>query len=328
MEWVVGIQVDADSLIYYVHMDDLKRCAPPDPTPNWPEVARGTSIVLSTRAPSTAAQTITDPPPTGSDRPPMSISDQSMQSNNGGDGEVRSPPITIHTENSSTDTGAPSKTDENCILSKNSKCNIDTHTQIHLCYARPLVQPCSLTGTYTWHAQSTETPGVGTRSETRQAEAAATQAQATRALWPEKPDKSLLITRMTRDLRLQDPPEDNFRETQRRVPAFKFDENQNEVRPPAASIHSHHRDVFIIPPPRAGGGAVGALTPVSTVPLGLIHHVDSLLVTQLREDPASLAVRDTRLRVLSTMRLVRTCLVGQLAALQQWEEAMHYQGGQ
>ena len=126
MEWVVGIQVDADARIYYVHMDDLKCCAPP----SWPEVARGTSIVLSTRAPSTTAKTITDPPITGSDRPPLSISDQSMQSNNGGDGETRAPPITVHTENSSTDTGAPSKTvwnlqDENCILSKNSKCNID-----------------------------------------------------------------------------------------------------------------------------------------------------------------------------------------------------------
>ena len=33
MEWVVGIQVDADARIFYVHMDDLKRCAPPDPTP-------------------------------------------------------------------------------------------------------------------------------------------------------------------------------------------------------------------------------------------------------------------------------------------------------
>ena len=130
MEWVVGIQVDANARIYYVHMDDLKRCAPPDPTPSWPEVARGTSIVLSTRAPSTAAQTITDPTPTGSDRPPMSISDQSMHSNNGGDGEVRAPPITVHTENSPTDTGAPSETvwdlqDEKRILSKNSKCSID-----------------------------------------------------------------------------------------------------------------------------------------------------------------------------------------------------------
>ena len=67
---------------------------------------------------------------------------------------------------------------------------------------------------------------------------------------------------------------------------------------------------------------------MSTVPLGLIHHVDPLLATQLHMDPASLAVRDTRLRVLSTMRLVCTGLLGQLAALQQWEEAMHSQRGQ
>ena len=89
----------------------------------------------------------------------------------------------------------------------------------------PVQRPGRGRGRGRWRSQSTETPGVGTRSKTRQAEAAATQAHATRALWPEKPDKSLLITRMTRDLRLQDPPEDNFRETQRRVPAFKIDEN-------------------------------------------------------------------------------------------------------
>ena len=115
---------------------------------------------------------------------------------------------------------------------------------------------------------------------------------------------------------------------QRTLPTYKIDENQNEVRPPAAGIHSHHRDVYFIPPPRAGGGSVGASTPVSTVPLGLIHHVDPLLATQRREDPASLAVHDMCLRVLSTTRLVRTGLLGQLAALQQWEEAMHSQGGQ
>ena len=179
-----------------------------------------------------------------------------------------------------------------------------------------------------WRAQSSETPGVGTRSRTKQAGTAATQAQASRASWPEKPDQALQITRMARDLQLRDPPEDRFMDIQRTLPTYKIDENQNEVRPPAAGIHSHHRDVYFIPPPRAGGGAVGASTPVSTVPLGLIHHVDPLLATQLREDPASLAVRDTCLRVLSTIRLVRTGLFGQLAALQQWEEAMHSQGGQ
>ena len=53
MEWVVGIQADADARIFYVHMDDFMRCAPPDPEPSWPHTARGTSIVVSTRAPST-----------------------------------------------------------------------------------------------------------------------------------------------------------------------------------------------------------------------------------------------------------------------------------
>ena len=47
MEWVVRIQVDADARIFYVHMDDLKRCAAPDPEPSWPNTAPGTSIVVS-----------------------------------------------------------------------------------------------------------------------------------------------------------------------------------------------------------------------------------------------------------------------------------------
>ena len=37
-------------------MDDLKRCAPPDPEPTWPDAARGTSVVVSMRAPSTLAR--------------------------------------------------------------------------------------------------------------------------------------------------------------------------------------------------------------------------------------------------------------------------------
>ena len=57
MEWVVGIHVDADARIFYIHMDDLKCCATPDPEPSWPDTARGTSIVVSTRAPSTFALT-------------------------------------------------------------------------------------------------------------------------------------------------------------------------------------------------------------------------------------------------------------------------------
>ena len=64
---------------------------------------------------------------------------------------------------------------------------------------------------------------------------------------------------------------------------------------------------------------------MSTATLGLIHRVDPSLAVQLREDPASLTVRTTRLKLYATMRLIRTGMLGQLAALQQWEEAMHAQ---
>ena len=169
---------------------------------------------------------------------------------------------------------------------------------------------------------------MGARRKTKPEETQATQAQASRATWPDARDQSLQITRLARDLQLRDPREDRFTDMQRNLTAYKIDENQNKLRPPAAVTHSHQQNVFFIPPPRAGGGAVGVSTPVSTIPLGLIQHVGPLLATQLREDPASLAVRDTHLRVLSTMRLVRTGLLGQLAALQQWEEALHSQGEQ
>ena len=195
----------------------------------------------------------------------------------------------------------------------------------------PTQHPGRSRGRGKWRAPQKVTPGVGTRSKTRQAEldtAEATQAQASRAVWPENPDSTAQIQRMTHDLQISDRPHDTFREIQRTLPMHKTDENQNEIRPPAVGIHTHQQDVFFIPPPRAGGGAVGASTPVSTATLGLIHRVDPSLAVQLREDPASLAVRRTRLRVYSTIRLIRTGMLGQLASLQQWEEAMHAQDEQ
>ena len=192
----------------------------------------------------------------------------------------------------------------------------------------PIYRPGKGRGHGKWRAQSIETTDVGARRQTTATETPATQAQAPRASWPNQSDQSLQITRLARNLKLRDPPEDRYTDIQKTLTTYKIDENQNEVRPPAAGIHSHQQNVYSIPPPRAGGGVVGASAPVSTVPLGLIHHVDPLLAAQLSEDPTSLAVRDTRLRVLSTLRLVRTGLLSQLAALQQWEEAMHSQGGQ
>ena len=86
MEWVVGIQVDADARIFYIHMDDLKRCATPDPEPSWPDTARGTSIVVSTRAPSDIARS--QKPPTSALQQPLS-SAHHTDSISSGDTDVR-----------------------------------------------------------------------------------------------------------------------------------------------------------------------------------------------------------------------------------------------
>ena len=142
MEWVVGIQVDADARIVYVHMDDLKRCATPDPEPSWPDTARGTSIVVSTRAPSTFA--LTDI--TRSQKQPSNTSQQPRssahhtESISSGDIDVRAPNtdytndeniVKIDTVPDSivkTDT-VPISTwdlqDAKCILSMKSDCSID-----------------------------------------------------------------------------------------------------------------------------------------------------------------------------------------------------------
>ena len=93
MEWVVGIQVDADVRIFYVHMDDLKRCATPDPEPSWPDTASGTSIVVSTRAPSTFTPTDiarSQKPPSSTSQQPRS-SAHHADSISSGDTDVRAP---------------------------------------------------------------------------------------------------------------------------------------------------------------------------------------------------------------------------------------------
>ena len=138
MEWVVGIQIDADARIVYVHMDDLKRCATPDPKPTWPDTARGTSIVVSTRAPSTfALSDITrsqNHPSITSQRPRSSA--HHTKSISSGYIDVRAPTndeniVKIDTVPDSivkTDT-VPSSTwdlqDAKCILSMKSDCSID-----------------------------------------------------------------------------------------------------------------------------------------------------------------------------------------------------------
>ena len=174
----------------------------------------------------------------------------------------------------------------------------------------PIQKPGRSRGRGMWRAPQKTAPGVGTRRKTRQAEleqAEATLAQTARAEWPPRPDPTLGIQHMTCELRLRDIPIDAHKEFQRILPTV--DQNQNLVQPTAAGIVTQHQDVFFIPPPRVVGGAQGASTPVSTATLGLIHRHDPSLVAQLREDPG----------------LIRTGMLGQLASLRQWEEAMHLQ---
>ena len=66
-------------------------------------------------------------------------------------------------------------------------------------------------GRGTWRAPQKTAPGVGTRSKTRQAElekAETTLAQASHAEWPPRPDPTMEIQHMTRELRLRDIPMD------------------------------------------------------------------------------------------------------------------------
>ena len=134
-------------------MDDLKRCVPPDPEPTWPDTARGTSIVVSTRAPSTLAPSdITrslNAPDNTSHRPRNSA--HHPQSVTTGQTNVRAPTLPVlrssaHQTNSiiseEIDVRAPNNDDsivktyavpsstwnlqdENCILSLKSNCSID-----------------------------------------------------------------------------------------------------------------------------------------------------------------------------------------------------------
>ena len=186
-------------------------------------------------------------------------------------------------------------------------------------------------GRGTWRAPQKIAPGVGTRSRTRQAELEqieAKQALAARAEWPPSPDPTREIQRMTRELRLCDVPRDAHKELQKVLPDLDENQNQNFSQPPAAGLMTQHQNIFFIPPPRVVGGARGISAPVSTATLGLIHRHDPSLAAQLRKDPSSMASRSTRRRVYSTMRLIRTGMLGQLASLQQWEEVMHCQDEQ
>ena len=85
----------------------------------------------------------------------------------------------------------------------------------------PTQRPGRSRGRGKWRASQNTTPGVGTRSQTRQAEleaAEATLAQASRAIWPQQPDHTLQIQHMMRDLQLRNRLQDTFRQIERTLP--------------------------------------------------------------------------------------------------------------
>ena len=186
-------------------------------------------------------------------------------------------------------------------------------------------------GRGTWHAPQKQAPapGVGTRSMSRLKELQQRedeQAQAASARWPPTPDVSADIQHLTRELHIRDVPRNTHAELERVLPSGEEDMLETSRQPPAVGLISRQQDTYFIPPPsRAVGGARGRSVPVSTATLGLIHRQDPALAALLREEPASMMTQRTRRRVYSTMRLIRTGLIGQMASLQQWEEAMNGQ---
>ena len=179
MEWVVGIQVDADAHIFYVHMDDLKRCATPDPEPSWPDTARGTSVVVSTCAPSTFAPTDIarnqDPPSSALQQPlssahhteSISTMDTDVRASNTDDPsdenivKIDTVPDTLVKLDTVPDSIVKTDTvpvsiwdlqDAKCILSMKSDCSIDVKgfrffTMERLFYALQLLSLGDVCGT-------------------------------------------------------------------------------------------------------------------------------------------------------------------------------------
>ena len=186
-------------------------------------------------------------------------------------------------------------------------------------------------GRGSWRAppKPTPAPGVGTRSMTRLAELQQREdeeALAASARWPPSPDISTDIEHLTREMHIRDVPRNTHAELERALPSGEEDTSETLRQPPAVGLISRQQDTYFIPPPsRAVGGARGRSVPVSTATLGLIHRQDPALAALLREEPASMMTQRTRRKVYSTIRLLRSGLIGQMASLQQWEKAMNDQ---
>ena len=195
----------------------------------------------------------------------------------------------------------------------------------------PVVKQGRSRGRGAWRApqKTTPAPGVGTRSMTRLAEIQQREdeeAQAASARWPPSPDLLTDIQNLTREMHIREVTRNTHTELEHVLPSGEEDVFMTSGQPPAAGLISRQQDTYFIPPPsRAVGGARGRSVPVSTATLGLIHRHDPALAALLREEPASMMTQRTRRRVYSTIRLLRSGLLGQMASLQQWEKAMNDQ---
>ena len=105
---------------------DLKHCAPPDPEPSWPDTARGTSILVSTCAPSTLAPTdivrSQQTPDSAHQTGSVSTVDNDVRASNTYD---QSEDIPLETDTVAVPTSVWDLHDAKCILSMKSDCCID-----------------------------------------------------------------------------------------------------------------------------------------------------------------------------------------------------------
>ena len=172
-----------------------------------------------------------------------------------------------------------------------------------------------------YRAQQKTAPRVGMRSSSRIMELEQheeEEAQAASARLPAQPNVTTQIETMTRQMHISEVPMNTQEVLERVLSSGEEDAGMSSRQPPAAGLISRQQDTYFIPPPsRAVGGARGRSVSVSTATLGLIHRQDPNLATQLRENPASMMQERTRRRVYSTIRLIRTGLIGQMASLQQ-----------
>ena len=194
-----------------------------------------------------------------------------------------------------------------------------------------VIRPGRGRGRGKYRAQQKPAPRVGMRSSSRIMELEQREeeeAQAASARWPAQPNVTTQIETMTRQMHISEVPMNTQEVLERVLSSGEEDAGTSLRQPPAAGLISRQQDTYFIPPPsRAVGGARGRSVSVSTATLGLIHRQDPNLATQLRENPASMMQERTRRRVYSTIRLIRTGLIGQMASLQQWEKAMNDQDG-